>query len=266
MEATRKAPALPGWIAPVALGLLAAGFLGALPVSGPVIQALGALHSGLYHHEGESHSFVLGGQQSVLCARNTGIYVGALLAVLGIGVSGRGSATGAPPLRVGVVLALFVGVMAADGFNSLADDLGYPTPYEPSTALRLGTGLLAGIAVGAYFLPVLNGLLWRDADPRRVLPDLRALPPLLAAPAALWLVVMLGIDALALPVALLTATASLLLFGGVNLLFLVLLLRLDNRYGRARELLPPAAAAASVAAVQLALLAWAVNSFVVIPA
>jgi hypothetical protein len=113
---------------------------------------------------------------------------------------------------------------------------------------------------------VLNGLLWRDSDTRCVLPDLWVLPPLLAAPAALWLVVILGLDALALPVALLTAAASLLLFGGVNLLFLVLLLRLDNRFRRARELLRPGAVAASVAVVQLALLAWAVDTFVVMSA
>jgi uncharacterized membrane protein len=246
----------------VAAAFVLATALAAVPNAGPAVDVLRLLHSGVDYHKDTSHSFFLAGAQSVMCARNSGIYAGALLFVVWAWVSGLGRAQGFPPLRVGLALALFVGVMAADGFNSLAAELGYPTPYAPATALRLGTGLLAGVAVAAYFLPVLNGLLWRASDERPVLPGYRSLPLALLMPSALWLGVVLRVDALALPVALLTTVATLGLFGGVNLLFLILVLRKDRQFGRAGELLRPGAAALALASAQLALLAWVVRAVV----
>ncbi|MDP9381717.1 MAG: DUF2085 domain-containing protein [Chloroflexota bacterium] len=262
MEASRRhTGVLPlEWL--LAALLLGVAALALVPNTQAVIAALRLFHSGVDYHEDASHSFFLAGAQSVMCARNTGIYTGALLLFLWAWASGRGRAQGFPPLRLGLALALLFGVMVADGVNSLVAEIGYPTPYEPTIPLRLGTGLLAGVAVGPYFLPVLNGLLWRDADARPALPSYRALLGVVLLAALLWLAVVLGIDALALPVALLTTGATLALFGGVNLLFLLLALRRDNRVERVRDLLWPGAVALSLALVQLSLLSWLVRDII----
>ena len=265
MEAARRRTYFPTWALYAAAGGVLVSVLGGLGGAGPVIHALRLLHSGVDYHEDASHSFFLAGAQSIICARNTGIYCGAFLTVLWAWAAGRGRAQGLPPLRVGLVLALLFGTMVADGFNSLAADLGYPSPYAPTTALRLGTGLLAGTAAGVYFLPVLNGLLWREPDERPVVPGYGALGRLLLPQLALWLAVMLGLDTLALPVALLTTAASLALLGGINLIFIVILLKLDNRVARLGQLLRPGTAALAVALVQLGLLAWLVRA-VLLPA
>lgn len=251
----------PAWLLAPA-GLLALAAVGSLPGAAPLIDGMRLLHSGVDYHPDATHSFFLNGRQSVICARNTGIYTGAFLTMLWAWATGRGRAQGFPPLRMGVVLATFVGIMAADGFNSLAADMGYPSVYEPTNPLRLLTGLLAGVAVTAYFLPVVNSLFWREPREGAVLGDFRSLCALLGLLAILWLVVVLGVDAFALPVAGLTTAASLVLFGAVNLLFLVLILKRENGYDRARDLLFPASMALLLSLAQLTLLAWVMRAFV----
>jgi uncharacterized membrane protein len=256
-----RPPLLPLALLATLLGLAALGTVGggATPA---VIGALRLLHSGLYYHPDNSHSLYPDGYQSVLCARNTGIYAGALLAGLWALATGRGRAGGLPARGPGVALALGFAAMAADGLNSLVDDIGLRALYAPTNELRLATGLLAGLAVGVCFLAVINSLLWRAPAPRPVVPDWRSLGGLLLAPAALWLGLALGLPALSLPLAVLTAAASLALFGAVNLLFLSLVLRWENRFDRAGQLGAPAAIAVAVAVLQLGGLAWLVQTHV----
>lgn len=263
MELENTRTSLPMPVLPVAVVVLlgVVALLGIL-VPARLMESLFLLHSGVDYHEDMTHSLLLGGYQSVLCARNTGIYVGAMLALVWAWGTRRGRAQGFPPLRVALVLALFVGVLIADGVNSVVADLGYPSAYEPTNPLRLATGLLAGAAVGVYFLPVLNGILWRDREARSVLPGYRALGGLVLVLAGLWGLLVSGLDVLAVPLALLTTTASLVLFGAVNLLFLVLLLKADNRFARARDLATFGLVAVVAALGQMALLAWFMRTFV----
>ncbi len=226
------------------------------------MDAMRLLHAGVDYHPDSTHSFFLGGEQSVQCARNSGIYIGAFLTLPWAWLTGRGRASGFPPIRLGMVLALGFGLMVADGINSLVADLGYSAAYPPSTALRLGTGLLAGTAAGWYFLPVVNGLLWRQSDERPAIRGARWMAGLLAVECSLLLAILLDVAWLAVPVAALTSVASVTLFGSVNLLLLVLILRSDNRYENVRELASPAAVAACAALVQLGLLAVLVRTVV----
>lgn len=230
--------------------------------SSRLMETLFLLHSGLDYHKDTTHSFFLGGYQSVQCARNTGIYSGAFLALVWVWATGRGRAQEFPPLRVALALALFIGVMIADGVNSFVADMGYAAAYPPSIPLRLGTGLLAGAAVGLYFLPVLNGILWRDRDQRRVVPSYKALAPLLTVLVLIWVIVVAGLDLLAVPVALLTTLAALGLFGAVNLLFFVLLVKADNRFIHVRELSRYGVVSLAVAFVQMLLLAWFMHAVI----
>lgn len=232
------------------------------PVAGPVIDALRWAHSGVDYHPDASHSFFLAGRQSVQCARNTGLYTGALLLLASAWATGRGRTTRFPSRPVALALALGFGVMVLDGLNAVLGDLGYPTPYRPTIWGRLGTGLLAGVAVAAAALPVANGILWRAPDRRPIVPGLRALGAALLAPLLLWIGVVLRVDTLALPVALLTTAATLVLFGGVNLLVLVLARRAENRYAAAPEIARPFGAGVALAVAQVGLLAWLVLEYV----
>ena len=244
-------------VAPLALTITVLALTASIAAlgTGRAMDAMRLLHAGVDYHPDSSHSFVLDGQQSVQCARNTGIYLGAFLTLPWAWLSGRGRATGLPPIRMGMVLALCFGIMVADGVNSLAAELGYDAVYSPTTALRLGTGLLAGTAAGWYFWPVLNSVVWQQHDERPVLRGVNWLLALLGIELSVWLAVLLEVNWLAVPLAVLTSAASLTLFGGVNLLLLVLLLRSENRYRRVGDIARPATVALSAALTQLLLLA-----------
>src|SRR5262245_4467600 len=79
-----------------------------------------------------SHSFLLGGERLPFDARMTGIYGGFLGAANYLGARRRYRAAGLPSWPTIGVLVLFVGVMGADGFNSLFQDMGWRHFYEPA--------------------------------------------------------------------------------------------------------------------------------------
>ncbi len=241
----------------IVVGLLALALLllALSAAAGPVIGFLRALHSGVDYHSDSTHHLFLGGHQSIICARNTGIYVGALLTWFWAWGSGKGRACRFPPFRVAAVLALLVGVMAADGLNSLVADMGYQPAYSPHNLLRLATGLGAGTAVAAYLLPVVSSVLWCSAPEEPILPSIRALLALLGLQAALWVIVALRVALFALPLALLTTLASLVLFGAINLLVIVVLRGWDNTFDTVRQIMQPGGAAVALALVEMAALA-----------
>ena len=252
----------PKLLLPLLMGILSIVTGAAAVGTERAMDAMRLLHAGVDYHPDSTHSFFLGGEQSVQCARNSGIYIGAFLTLPWAWLIGRGRASGFPPIRLGMMLALGFGLMVADGINSLVADLGYPAAYVPNTGLRLGTGMLAGTAAGWYFLPVVNGLLWRQSDQRPAVRGARWLVGLLMIEFGLAFAILLDAAWLAVPVAVLTSVASVTLFGSVNLLLLVLLLRSDNRYEKARELASPVVVAVCAALVQLGLMGVLVQAAV----
>jgi hypothetical protein len=63
-----------------------------------------------------------------------------------------------------VALALFVAIMAVDGFNSLFVDLGVTSLYTPDNRLRTLTGMGMGVTIAAAVHLVLNLSLRKDVD------------------------------------------------------------------------------------------------------
>lgn len=114
-------------------------------------------------HRITTRSFAIDGRPLPLCARCTGIYLGAMTA-LGVTIaSGRARASRLPGLKVGGFLALFVVVMGIDGLNSyfhLFD--GYIGPYAPRNWLRLITGVFCGITLMNLVFPIFNQSMWAD--------------------------------------------------------------------------------------------------------
>jgi uncharacterized membrane protein len=133
-----------------------------------------------------SHSLFLGGSPLPMDARMTGIYLGAMATVGWLWASGRPRAARLPPLQILLILAGFVVVMAVDGFNAMLADLGAPHPYEPSNALRLVTGTLAGVTLGVAAGHVFAAAAWGRGDRQQAVVGRprEIVPPLLIALAA----------------------------------------------------------------------------------
>jgi len=181
-------------------------------------------------HRIVSHSIMMGQQAMPLCARCTGIYLGALVGLFTMGGLGRNRAGGLPRRPLLVVLVAFIGIMGIDGINSYATLLrGVPHLYEPQNWLRLVTGTLNGLALAALIYPVLNQTLWRDWEDRPVLGRFRELGLMLALSAAVVGLVLTGNVAILVPLALLSVVGVLALLVALNTTVLLLAIRRENR-------------------------------------
>lgn len=147
-----------------------------------------------------SHSLWLAGQPLPVDARMTGIYLGAASALLWYLLLGRARHAGRFTRSTWALLGVMAGVMVLDGLNSLASDLGWPVAYAPGNALRLVSGLLAGVAIGAVLshLAALT-LTHRPRGGWPASPASTLLPPLLTGAAWCGLAAS-GLPTLALPV------------------------------------------------------------------
>ncbi|HZU86372.1 MAG TPA: DUF2085 domain-containing protein, partial [Anaerolineaceae bacterium] len=122
-------------------------------------------------HRIEARSFFLADRSLPLCARCTGLFLGALLGLLTQSWWGRRSlppASGMPARRYLLLFGAFLLFYAFDGANSYLS-LIMPSLYEPNNALRLSSGLLLGIGISALLLPVLRQAMLAELDSRPIL-------------------------------------------------------------------------------------------------
>ncbi|HUS15612.1 MAG TPA: DUF2085 domain-containing protein [Chloroflexia bacterium] len=162
-------PALPGrtfLLTPTQIGLLVVLLGGLIFLPGSLKYKLDFLGFGVCHQLG-SHSLIIGGHQLPLCARCSGIYLGALVALIML-VALRPLAAALPSGRVLPLLAFMFSTMVLDGINSTFESIpGATAFYETTNTLRLITGTLAGIALMFVLYPVFNQSFWRRPLLRR---------------------------------------------------------------------------------------------------
>jgi len=179
-------------------------------------------------HQIPERSFHLGGHQLPLCARCTGIYMGALTGFALMALWGR-RASGMPPAPVVLVLVGFIGAMGVDGVNSyLSFFPGLPHLYEPQNWLRLTTGTLEGIALSALIYPVLNYSLWRNPVPKPSVGNFKELGLLVAVGGVIILLTWLEIPLLLYPLAILSTLGVLVMLGSINTMIVLALTRREG--------------------------------------
>ena len=205
-------------------------------------------------HRIDARSFHLGNRQFPLCARCTGIYLGALLGIVTLAVTGRGRAGGLPPWKIMAVLAGFIALMGVDGVNSyLTLFPGLPHLYAPQNWLRLITGTLTGLTLGALIYPIFNQTLWRHWTNQRVLANFRELGGWLVL-AAIVIGLVLSDNPVALyPLALLSAVGVVVLLTLLDTIILLMVIRRENRVERWTGLLTPLLAGFTLAIMQIGL-------------
>ncbi|GLV56632.1 hypothetical protein KDH_34710 [Dictyobacter sp. S3.2.2.5] len=202
-----------------------------------------------------THSLYPGGKRLPLCSRNTGIYLGFFVTMIMLFIRKRGRAQALPGKSLIIALCVGIFFLAVDGTNSLFVDLGIAHLYQPNNLLRLASGLLAGLAMGVFVLPVINGLIWRHGNTQRSLPAWIELG---------WFLPILFVcfyaaasqSGLALyPLAILSTLGLLTAVGGINLIFILLLSKRDESFTRYTELIPFCGFALLAATGELLLLA-----------
>ena len=215
-------------------------------------------------HQLLSHSFIIGGHALPVCARCTGIYLGA---VVGMGLLFwlRPRTQGLPSSAMMAVLVFMFMTMAADGLNSTFQALpGGQGLWETTNTLRVITGTLAGTAIAFFLYPMFNSAFWRS--------DLLSDEPSLDRPFELFgygaaLAVLVGLalssdgDAGAGVVywilALTSIAGLLLLLTLANTMILTLIMRREGQIASWQAALTPLLLALLLAILELLLLAAA---------
>jgi uncharacterized membrane protein len=208
-------------------------------------------------HRIDARSFHLGERQLPLCARCSGMFLGALLGlVYQSWLAGRRSSM--PPLRVALVLGGFVLAFGIDGLNSYLHFFpGVPTLYEPQNWLRLFTGTGMGLGIAAVMHPVFHRTVWKDVDLRPPLGSLRSLGGVLLLAGLLDGLVLTENPLILYPLALASAGSVIVLLVMIYTIVWLMLFRQENRFRSLGQLSLALVGGFGLALLQIAVLDWA---------
>ncbi len=223
-------------------------------------------------HRFEFHSFMLGERQLPLCARCSGMYLGAVLGLLYFSILHPRKA-GYPHLKTWLVLGLFALGFAWDGVNSflgmlITDTLAQINPglhqalssvvlYQTQNWTRLLSGSGMGLVMASMLYPAFNQTAWKEVDLQPALSGFSSLAPLVGLGLLLDLLVLSENPIVLYPLALISAIGVLLLLGLIYTMILLMAFRHENRYDTLRQMAFPLAAGFGLALLQILLIDWA---------
>lgn len=207
-------------------------------------------------HRIEERSFHVNGRQMPLCARCTGMYLGAMLGlVYQFFKSPRGA--GLPPRKLLVVFGLLALIWGVDGLNSYFHLFpNAPGLYEPNNTLRLLTGTGMGLVVAMLLYPAFNQTVWVEWNERPVISDIRTLGGLLFLAILADGLVLTGFAWVLYPVALITSVGVLVLLSMVYGMVCLILFKAENRIHDVNQLVLPILVGFVVAIGQIGIIDW----------
>lgn len=234
-----KFETIASWIVPLAAIIAVAAWFIIAPEG-----ALGKLDAIGYAvcHRIDERSFQIDDRQLPLCARCTGEFYAAGIALLFQAVvSGRRSQL--PSKGVLAILVAFFLAFGIDGTNSyiylLKQTSGgleqIPNLYVPNNILRLFTGSGMGIALASVLFPVVNQTLWRTADNRPAL-GFKQLGILSTIIVIINLLILTDSPIVLYPIAYISALGTLSLLVTVFGILWIIIMKQDNTFDHPRQL------------------------------
>jgi len=212
-------------------------------------------------HRISERSFHIGDYQLPLCARCSGMYLGAML---GLGfqalISRRRS--GMPPWRVIIPLALLVLAFGLDGSNSYLYLIkqtysgalaNIPNLYIPNNVLRLLTGSGMGLVISAAMFPAFNQTIWKEQENKPALAGLKDLLMLLVITLIIDLLVLTENVFVLVPLALISTAGVLVLLTMIYSILWLMLFRQENKFDKISQVWLALVAGLTLGILQIAL-------------
>jgi uncharacterized membrane protein len=205
-------------------------------------------------HRLDSHSLHIGNLQMPLCARCTGEFNAAAIA-LGFQMIVSPRRSQLPQRSILVALGLLFLAFAIDGSNSyirlMKDNYagalaGLPNFYLTTNVTRVFTGSGMGLAMAAVLYPMYNQTVWNAPAAEPAL-DWRRFGLVAGLLLALDSAILTESPVILYPVALLSAVGVLALLGMVFSIVWIMIMRQDNAYERVQQLWLPAVAGLTLA-------------------
>ena len=204
-------------------------------------------------HRITDRSFSLGDRPTPLCARCSGMYLGAFLGIVYLARSGRKG--GVPPLKISMVLGLFLAAFAIDGSNSYLQFFpNAPKLYDPQNWLRLITGTGIGLGLSALVTPIFHQSVWQQYSPEPALATWRQFFPMLVLAGVMDGMVWSGNVLLLYPLALLSSLGILMILTMVYTVAWVMITKQENRFSSPGGLWVPLLAGFATAILQIAVI------------
>ncbi len=204
-------------------------------------------------HRIASRSFTIGGRPIALCARCTGMYLGALLGLVFQQRMGRRG--GMPGWKALTVLGAFFLAFAVDGSNSYLHFFpDAPGLYNPTNALRLLTGTGMGLGIAALVYPTFHQSVWARWSPKPALSTWKQMGLLVGLALALDAVTLTGNPLALYPLALLSAGTVLLVLTMVYTVVWVMVFKKGNSFSHLAAMWPFLLAGFTTALLQVAAL------------
>lgn len=181
-------------------------------------------------HRLTDRSFVINGRQFPLCARCSGMYLGAFIVFLVLWLAGRLRHSQLPPFPILLTLVAFVGLMGLDGVNSYLHFFpNAPHLYQPRNWLRLITGVGTGLTMGLITLPILAQTLWRKPLWQAPAGTFRDLLELVVVAGTAVLLLLSNQPAILYVLALVSTAGLLLIVTALNTVVALIVLRRDGQ-------------------------------------
>ncbi len=200
-------------------------------------------------HRIEERSFDIHGHTSPLCARCTGMFLGALLALVFHLMQGR--AAKLPPWYVFVILGIWVVSFALDGLNSFTNLIpGLPSLYETQTWHRVVTGTGMGLVLGSTLVPLFHQSVWTHYDEKSALSGMGFLH-LVGLSGVIIVAILIQSPWLLYPLALLSAAAVIILLAMIYTIVWVMIAKKENSYTCWGQLTAPLMAGLLTAMIQI---------------
>jgi uncharacterized membrane protein len=209
-------------------------------------------------HRISERSFHIGNQQLPLCARCSGMYLGAMTGLIYQIIVSRKQQK-FPPWSVGIPLILFVIAFGIDGANSYLYLIKQVSPgalpqipnlYIPNNVLRLFTGSGMGLGLAAILYPAFNQTAWADADGRPAL-GWKGLLILIGITVVIDLLVLTESPIVLYPVAFISAGGVIVLLTMVYSVVWTMLMGEDGKYTRLRQMWLALLAGLTIAFIQI---------------
>ena len=154
-----------------------------------------------------------------------GIFLGFLCAAILLLGLGRLRASQPPGGALGLACWALIALTGVDGLNAFLSDGNLAHLYAPNSALRLLTGLAAGLGVGLMAVPVVASVLWSRPEDEASIEDPVELLAGLALAGLVGALVLAGVGVLLWPVAIAMLIGVVVAFGCANLYVIVLTTR-----------------------------------------
>jgi len=201
-------------------------------------------------HRIPERTFKIGDRHMAMCARCSGLFLGALLGLIFQILQGRKGKM--PPIPVAILFGLLALAWVLDGINSVSMLTPFiPSVYQTQNWTRLVTGTGMGLAISAILLPAFIQTMFTDWEESSSFSKWYHIVLLLALATILDAVILLEVPVIQYFLSLLSAASVLLLLTMIYSMVLVMLFKKENTYESMNQLFTPLVGGFIIALIQI---------------